>query len=134
MSEKKELRKLILRNRLLLDVKRMVEAKKNIIEKLSKMVEFQKAKVIGIYYPLGKEIDLLDLVKLYPEKTFALPKTVDGQIIYHEFNQNTILEKTSFGLLEPKTGANLNLNLDLCLVPSLGMTKDHYRLGYGAGY
>lgn len=134
MSLKKELRKQILKNRSMMDDKRVIEAKNSIIRTLSNMEVFQKAKVIGIYYPLGKEINLLDLIKLYPDKIFALPKTVDGQIIYHEFNSKTVLEKTSFGLLEPKSGENLNLKLDLCLVPSLGMTKDNYRLGYGAGY
>ncbi len=134
MLSKKELRIQALQRRSRLDESMMENAKKSIFEKLANLKQFIEAKTVGIYYPLGKEIDLLDLVKLYPDKIFALPKTEDGQIIYYEFNDKTKLIKTSFGLLEPKTGKNLNNKLDVCLVPSLGITKEYYRLGYGAGY
>lgn len=134
MKTKQELRKILLEKRSHLRSEDIKRASQNIINALSKMNQFLEAKVVGIYMPLGKEMNLLNLINLFKDKTYAIPKTHGQLMDFIEFNRNTKLIKTNFGLLEPESGRVLNDELDLVIVPALGMRKDNYRLGYGAGY
>ena len=77
--------------------------------------------------PLGSEMNVLNLLDLYPDKIFCIPKTYGNQMDFIEYDQTTKLIKTNFGLLEPESGKVLNDELDLVIVPALGMTKDGYR-------
>lgn len=134
MKTKRELRKMLLERRQNLSKDDIKKASSNIIHQLSKMEVFKRSKVIGIYMPLGSEMNVLNLLDLYPDKIFCIPKTYGNQMDFIEYDQTTKLIKTNFGLLEPESGKVLNDELDLVIVPTLGMTKDGYRLGYGAGY
>ena len=48
---------------------------KIVIEKLISSNILDKFKNIGIYYPIGNEINIMDLVNIYPNKKFYLPIT-----------------------------------------------------------
>ena len=44
------------------------------------------------------------------------------------------LEKGSFDIMEPKTECETENNLDVILVPTVGITPKGVRLGYGHGF
>ncbi len=64
----------------------------------------------------------------------SLPKVVDDNLIYKEISSLKDLEKGSSSILEPKENCADVSNLDVILVPSIAMTRNGQRLGYGYGY
>ncbi len=44
------------------------------------------------------------------------------------------LEKGNFDIMEPKDGCPASDKFDVILVPTVGISRDGYRLGYGYGY
>ena len=88
---------------------------------------------IGIYYPIGEEIDIMDLVKIYPNKNFYLPITKD-EIFFVKYNQDDVLVDGLFNTKEP-IGDIVERNLiDCFLIPCVAISKDNQRIGYGKGY
>ena len=88
---------------------------------------------IGIYYPIGEEIDIMDLVKIYPNKNFYLPITKD-EIYFVKYNQDDVLVDGLFNTKEP-IGEIVERNLiDCFLIPCVAISKDNQRIGYGKGY
>lgn len=91
-------------------------------------------KTVGLYYPLDKEIDVRSLIKIYPNKTFCFPKTSDVISFYKENDLNNF-EKRKFNVYEPLSN-NLILrdDIELFIIPCVGITKTKQRIGYGKGY
>lgn len=88
---------------------------------------------IGIYYPIGNEIDIMNLVKIYPNKNFYLPITKD-EIYFVKYNFNDVLVDGLFNTKEP-IGEIIDRNLiDCFLIPCVAISKDNQRIGYGKGY
>ena len=88
---------------------------------------------IGIYYPIGEEIDIMDLVKIYPNKNFYLPITKD-EIYFVKYNQDDVLVDGLFNTKEP-IGEVVERNLiDCFLIPCVAISKNNQRIGYGKGY
>ena len=88
---------------------------------------------IGIYYPLGKEIDITKLLDLYPDKKFYLPITKED-IYFVEYNKKMPLYDGPFKTKEPK-GEEVNRNnIECFIIPCVAISKDNKRVGYGKGY
>lgn len=127
--KKSEARKLALASRKNADnifissevVKRIVES--NILDKYSN---------IGIYYPIGKEIDVTKLVSIYPNKSFYLPKTLED-IAFIKYSINDILIDGPFNTKEPEGDITLRDNIECFLVPCVAISGNK-RIGYGKGY
>ncbi len=98
----------------------------------SKILE--KYNTIAIYYPLSGEINLLPLLKEYPNKRFVFPKTSDVISFYYENDLNNFSEQ-KFHVMEPNSN-NLveRSSIECFLIPCVGITKDMQRIGYGKGY
>lgn len=131
---KSELRKLIVEKRTGISSKQKLESKQRIIEQLKEDEHFLKADFVGLYYPAHQEMDITEIIMLYPNKVFAYPKIVNDKIMYLQIDKNTELKSSSFGVKEPIYGFDITSKLEVILVPALGMTKNNYRLGYGKGY
>ena len=131
---KKEHRQIILNNRLKKTVKEKNLASLNIINQLKVNKNFLKANIIALYYPIKYEIDLLELIKLFPEKRFCFPKIINKEMFFVEYKKGINFIKTKYGAFEPNGSKDISKNIELYLVPALGMTKNNYRLGHGAGY
>jgi len=132
--DKKTLRKEIIEKRKNLSFERKILAKERIINKLKEDEHFLKADFVGLFSPVGGEVDLTEIMIMFPEKIYALPKVVNDRIMYLQVDAHSKLKKSSFGILEPQFGFDITHKLEVILVPSLGMTKDFYRLGFGKGY
>jgi len=99
-----------------------------IINRLKNVIK--DCKVIGIYYPIRGEVDVLKLINL--EQEFYLPCIEDDEFVYTKFE--TPLYKGKYGIHYSK-GEIIDKNkINVIIVPSLYVNKSGYRIGYGAGY
>ena len=103
------------------------------MDKLQKRAEFQAAQHIGIYYPIQKEINLLALIELYPNKHFYLPNIEYGKIKYRLIERLNSLVDAPFNLKEAPHDSPSIDDCELYLIPCVATSK-HLRIGYGKGY
>ena len=116
------------------------EEKQSIIfEKISSLIKEKHFNKIAIYYSFKDEINTVQLIDFLKAKSYKiyLPKIVEkGKIEFYLFEENTRLEKNSFGIFEP-FGVIEKVkpeDIDLIIVPGLAYNNKKKRLGYGGGY
>ena len=88
---------------------------------------------IGIYYPIGSEIDITNIMNIYPNKSFYLPITRD-EISFIKYNLNDKLIDGKFHTKEPIGDIVNRDNIECFIIPCVAISKDKKRLGYGRGY
>lgn len=91
---------------------------------------------VAVYLPIGSEIDPRPLMgKLIDAgANLALPCVQDdGSMIYRAYTRGDMLEKRSFGLLEPNPEVP-EVEPTLVLTPLLAFDRTGNRLGYGKGH
>ena len=134
--EKKSLRNLLLekRDNTSFDLLSIASAKMQ--KKLKKIREFRDAQKIGAYYPIGSEILTQDIIQelLSEGKDVFLPKVIGDKMEFRKITDFASLEKGSFDIMEPKEGCQADNDLDVILVPTVGISTAGVRLGYGHGY
>ena len=131
---KKELRVKYIGLRDATDPKQRAIMDQQIVSKIRKMEAYQKATIVGIFYPIGSETDLSELFR-DPGKQFCFPKILDLKAALMEFRFG--MEKTTEGPFRTKepTGGLVDFEaIDLILVPGVAFSKDGVRLGYGKGF
>ena len=101
---------------------------KNIIE--SKILDNYNN--IGIYYPIGNEINIIPLVKYYKNKNFYLPITKDV-LYFSKYNYLDELVDGPFKTKEPKGRIISRDEIECFLIPCVGISNNK-RIGYGKGY
>lgn len=111
-------------------------ASQQIHNKLRKQKLFREAKKIGAYYPIGSEVLTQDIMQeiLSVGKELYLPKVIHSEIEFRRITDFSCLEKGSFEIMEPKNDCPASNNLDLILVPTIGISQEGVRLGYGLGF
>jgi 5-formyltetrahydrofolate cyclo-ligase len=111
-------------------------ASNRIRDNLRKIDFYRNAESIGAYYSIGSEVQTHDLIQEFFNhgKEFALPRVEKNDIIFKRISSLKDLEPGSFGVLEPKEKCDTVKNLDVVLVPSIALTREGYRLGYGFGF
>ena len=111
-------------------------ASNKIRDNLRKIDFYRKAESIGVYYSIGSEVQTHDLIQEFFNhgKEFALPRVEKNDLIFKKISSLKDLEPGSFGVLEPKEKCETVKNLDVLLVPSIALTREGYRLGYGFGF
>ena len=102
-------------------------------EKLKQTREYREAKNIMIFYPLAKEVNLLELLN-DKSKEFYLPKISDKDLLCCHYKTGEILITSKFGTSEPTSEPCSKLDIDLVIVPALVCDENKYRLGYGGGF
>ena len=105
----------------------------NIVDEIIKSNILDRFNNIGIYYPIGKEISILKLMEIYPNKKFYLPITKD-EISFVEYNIGDGLIDGPFNTKEPKGIIQNRDNIDCFIIPCVAITYDNKRIGYGKGY
>lgn len=105
-------------------------------KKLKKISTFRDAQKIGAYYPIGSEILTQDIIQelLSEGKDVFLPKVIGDKMEFRKISDFASLEKGSFDIMEPKEGCQTDNDLDVVLVPTVGISTAGVRLGYGHGY
>jgi 5-formyltetrahydrofolate cyclo-ligase len=111
-------------------------ASNRIRDNLRKIDFYRNAKSTGMYYSIGSEVQTHDLIQEFfnQGKEFALPRIEKNDLIFKKISSLSDLERGSFGVMEPKEKCEIVKNLDVILVPSIALTREGYRLGYGFGF
>ena len=135
-SEKKSLRRLLLEKRDGTSFDLMKIASKSILKKIKKIESFRNAQKIGAYYPIGSEVLTQDIMQeaLSEGKEIFLPKVVGKNIEFRKIVNFSNLENGSFDIMEPRDECPRDNNLDVILVPTVGISPKGVRLGYGHGF
>jgi len=93
--------------------------------------------IIGIYFPLKNEYDILGLMNKYPDKTFAFPRVISkSEMVFIKAKNVNDFEKAAFDGYEPKLVKNNIIpvnNFDIFIVPCIACSNSK-RIGFGAGY
>ena len=105
-------------------------------KKLKKIYAFKNAQKIGVYYPIGSEILTQNIIQelISNGQEVFLPKVIDEKMEFRKITDFSSLEKGSFDIMEPKDDCKVNNNLDVILVPTVGISPSGVRLGYGHGF
>ena len=95
---------------------------------------FARAEHVFLYYPFGREVNVLPL--LDEEKTFYFPKVFGKDMIFVRYDEEVTFIKSAFGILEPMGDqADRTPPEETCvIVPGLAFDSAGYRVGYGGGY
>ena len=135
-TDRKSLRSLLLEKRDNTSFDFMKIASEKIQKKLKKINAFRNAQKIGAYYPIGSEILTQDIIQelLSNGKDVFLPKVIEKNIEFRKIVDFSSLEKGSFDIMEPKDDCVTDNNLDVVLVPTVGISPIGVRLGYGYGF
>ncbi len=134
--EKKSLRSFLLEKRDNTSFDFMKIASEKIQKKLKKIYAFRDAQKIGVYYPIGSEILTQDIIQelLSNGKDVFLPKVIGENMEFRKITDFSSLEKGSFDIMEPKDDCQTDNDLDVVLVPTVGISPSGVRLGYGHGF
>jgi 5-formyltetrahydrofolate cyclo-ligase len=100
---------------------------------LSSFCVSRRIRRIGVFYPLGSEVDLRPLISGHPEWTFVYPRvasTHPPRLIWGP----EPLELGLFGLMEPVHAQHFTPSVQLLVVPGLAFDDEGYRIGYGGGF
>ena len=135
-SEKTSLREFLLEKRDGTSFDLMKIASKSILKKLKKIESFRNAQKIGAYYPIGSEILTQDIMQeaLSEGKEVFLPKVIGKNMEFRKIENFSNLENGSFDIMEPRNECPVDNNLDVILVPTVGISPTGVRLGYGHGF
>ena len=135
-SVKESLRNILLEKRDRTSFDLMKIASERIRKKLKKMNAFRNAQKIGAYYPIGSEILTQDIIQelLSDGKEVFLPKVMGNEMEFRRILDFSSLEKDNFDIMEPKDECKADNNLEVILVPTVGISPNGVRLGYGHGF
>lgn len=88
---------------------------------------------VGVFWPLGSEIDLRPLIHGHPEWTFFFPRVASTHPPRLVWGPEP-LEPGLFGLMEPVHAQHFLPPVQLLVVPGLVFDAEGYRIGYGGGF
>jgi len=134
--EKANLRKFLLENRDGISFDLIKISSQQIHGKLKQLDVFKEAKGIASYYPIGSEVLTQEIMQgqLADGKEISLPKVVGENLEFRTITDFGFLVKSGLGIMEPKDICKPMQTIDVILVPTVGMTRNGVRLGYGYGY
>lgn len=113
-----------------------IKKNKNICLKIIKIINLHKPKKILLYVPLGLEVDVMPIIKeLRKRKNIEVyvPFMKGESFIPVKFRLPLRVKR--FGIKEPNfsTFRNNNIQLDMAIVPIVGIDDTYRRIGFGAG-
>ena len=95
-----------------------------------------KNKIIGGYYPVNFEIDILDILELLEKKIgvqISLPVIKkNNEMDFYNWSTKNLLKLNKFGIPEPEKIKKVFP--DIIFVPIVAFDNRLYRIGYGGGY
>jgi 5-formyltetrahydrofolate cyclo-ligase len=133
-DKKDDFRKLSLKKLKFLSKK--IKKDKDICKNILKVIDFYKPKKLLLYVPLKNEVNIQPLInKLRKRKNIKIyvPLMVDKSFVPVLYRLP--LQTKRFGIKEPKSCVNkgVDLDLDMVVVPIIGIDKTYRRIGFGAG-
>jgi len=105
-----------------------------IIKEIKKKIT--KNKIIGGYYPVNFEIDILKILELLEKKIgvqISLPVIKkNNEMDFYSWSTKSLLKLNKFGIPEPEKIKKVFP--DIIFVPIVAFDNRLYRIGYGGGY
>ena len=111
------------------------ESDQLLAKKIQALPEYQNAHKIGFYSAIKSELSVAKILAqaLKDNKQCFLPKTNADTLEYIEYTKNSTLVADQYGILTP-LGKNNQPQLDLIIIPCVGLHKNGHRIGYGKGH
>jgi len=100
--------------------------------KLEKLIEFYKPKSILFYTPLKIEVDLMPLIKKYRKKIDIYLPFIEEKS-FKMVKYRLPLKRNNFNVLEPKNSHFKINDVDMIIVPVVGVDGNFKRVGFGKG-
>jgi len=106
--------------------------------RLGQSPQLQRARHIGLYWPMDGELDIRWLQQRYPHKHFylpVLPAAPHPQLRFRRWHGGPLTYRNRYRIPEPLRGDSIAPHhLDLVLVPLVAFDESGARLGMGAGF
>lgn len=134
-QSKTELRRMLLKQRMLLPVETWREKSDRICSHLQFSPLFTSAKTILAYFSFRQEPDMSPLFT-DSKKIWGFSRCIEDTLSWHVWTPGDTLHQGNYGILEPNpTAPQLHpSDVDLILIPAVACDKYGYRLGYGGGF
>jgi len=106
---------------------------KKIVKKLERFIKIYKPKSVFLYVPMGIEVNVLPLInKLRKEQIDVyVPFMIEESFKLVKYRLPLSFKK--FGIKEPNNSFVYKTNVDLAIVPIVGIDKIYKRIGFGKG-
>lgn len=137
MTEKKQLRSRLLKERLAISESDWRRRSSQLVEVLSGHPLVLASDHIALYQSFRNEVDVSSLMDRLPGKTYYFPRTDldQGTMEFLRFESLESFGVNRWGILEPLAGDVLPINpRPLIIVPGLAFDQKGHRLGYGKGF
>lgn len=136
---KSELRRIYLDKRKSLSEDEIDRQSVKITENIINYFDWEKIENIHTFLPIKhkKEVNTEYLIKFLwnNDKNVFVPKIIDDNIYTFALTPNTVLEKNTWGILEPQRGSYSEVKkFDLVITPLLYCDNQGNRIGYGKGF
>lgn len=96
---------------------------------------YRQAQCVALFYGFGEEVDTLPLLRCtLAHKSLALPRVQGDRMHFHLVEDLESLERSPYGILEPREASPVVTNFDLVFLPALAFDGSGHRMGYGGGY
>ncbi len=141
LLSKDQIRREILRIRNSLSENEMVVNSNIISNMVISTKEYKKSSSIGIYFPIGSEVNTIEIIKhsLATKRIIGLPRIIDSnKILFFKIIENSFedikMTKGKYGILENSMSDFIITKMDLLIVPGIAFDLQGNRIGYGKGY
>ncbi len=139
--DKKQLRQQLQHLRAALTASQRHAARQRCIAQIGQHPLWQQAKHIGVYHATPQELNMSSLItsRQTQGKHLHLPvihPTLKGHMTFYAWQPDDACTPNRFGIAEPNTDGKAThlTDMDLIVVPCLGLTRCGKRLGTGGGY
>jgi len=106
---------------------------KKTVKKLKRFIDGYKAKNILLYIPLGVEVDVHPLIKQLRREQINVYVPFMHKDSFKLVKYRLPLKKKRFGIKEPNNSFCIVKNIDLAIVPVVGVDGAWKRIGFGRG-
>ena len=122
-----------------LDEDAMWLASEAIVEKISGLSAYQKARTVLFYCPFNNEVEITALIKqAFSQKKVCLPRVGpdEGAMTARRVYDLSEAEIDRYGILAPPEDApeEAPQDIDFVAVPLVAFDENLHRIGYGGGY
>ena len=135
---KEDIRRSLLKRRRSLPEKELKRASHEINARLANEIQDRDLKRILVYQSIDKEPSIKETIELAWQKDIEvyIPKVISKEkMIINRLRKNSSYSKNKFGIKESNDSDTIELNeIDLAVLPLVGIDINGFRLGYGGGY